>query len=47
MRRYFVILTCLLAMVVGFTALFFWMLSVRVRLAGLERRAWDAAAERG
>ncbi len=37
------IVVCFLAMVVGFTALFFWMLSVRVRLARLERRAWDAA----
>ena len=33
-----------LAMLVGFTALFFWMLSVRVRVSRLERRRLEAAA---
>jgi len=33
-----------LAMLVGFTALFFWLLSLRTRFARVERRRLDAAA---
>jgi heme exporter protein C len=37
---------CFLAMLAGFTALFFWILSLRVRLAGCERREWSESAAR-
>jgi hypothetical protein len=33
-----------LAMLVGFTALFFWLLSLRTRFARVERRRLEAAA---
>ena len=35
---------CFLAMLVGFTALFFWILSLKVRLVRTERRALSESA---
>ena len=35
--------TVFLAMLVGFSALFFWLLSLRVRFARVERRRLEAA----
>ncbi len=41
------IAVCFVAMLLGFTALFFWVTSLRVRLARLERRRERAAAAAG
>jgi hypothetical protein len=36
--------TVFLAMLVGFTALFFWLLSLRARFSRVERRLLEAAS---